>query len=110
MKVNDRIKKVRQTLGFTQAKFAERIAISTSYLAGMELGTKKVNERTLRLLSMEFGVDEHWLRTGAGSAFSRECDARVIKATSLLKSLEPQLQKCALVQLNALAELQKKRQ
>ncbi|MDR1908223.1 MAG: helix-turn-helix domain-containing protein [Holosporales bacterium] len=103
--MKDRIKEVRQAVGLTQPKFAERIAISTSYLAGMELGTKTINERTLRLLCVEYGVDEQWLRTGEGSMFSGETDGRVIKATSIFKSLNPQLQDFALTMLNELSEL-----
>jgi len=101
-----RIKQVRLTLGLTQIKFAERIAISTGYLAGMELGNKKVNERIIRLISMEFGVNEHWLRTGEGSMYNEEADINIAKLTSLFKSLTPEYQECALTQLNALADLQ----
>ena len=47
MTINKRVKEIRQITGLTQIKFAERIAVSTSHLAGMESGDKKVNERTL---------------------------------------------------------------
>lgn len=105
MSINARIKEVRQTVGLTQNKFAERIAISTSYLAGMELGDKKINERTIRMISMEFNADEHWLRSGEGSMFNNEVEARVTKAAKLFKSLNPQFQDCALNQLNELVKL-----
>ncbi len=105
MTKNLRIKQIRQRLGLTQAKFAKRIAISTSYLAGMELGDKKVNDRTIKLIGMEFNVDEHWLRTGDGPMLRDETDMRVTKAVSLFKSLSPELQKCALEVLNALADV-----
>ena len=105
MSINDRIRQVRQTLNLTQAAFGKRVAISTSYLAGMELGTKKINDRVIRLIAMEYGVDEHWLRTGEGAMYSEDIDVAIIKVTSLFKSLKPKYKECALIQLNALADL-----
>ena len=105
MSTSDRIRQVRQTLGLTQTVFGKRIAISTSYLAGMELGTKKINDRAVRLIAMEYGVDEHWLRTGEGSMYNEQTDVAVIKITSVFKSLKPKYQECALIQINALADL-----
>ncbi|MDR1668858.1 MAG: helix-turn-helix transcriptional regulator [Oscillospiraceae bacterium] len=105
MTKNLRIKQVRQRLGLTQSKFAKRIAISTSYLAGMELGDKKVNDRTIKLIGMEFNVDDHWLKTGEGPMMRDETDLRVTKAVSLFKALTPIQQKCALSQLSALSEM-----
>jgi len=106
MSINERVREIRQTVNLTQTKFAEHIAISTSYFQGIECGAKKVNERTVRLISTEFGVDEHWLRTGEGSMFREENDIEVIKATSIFKSLNPRFRKSALTFLNELAELQ----
>lgn len=106
MSPNERIKQVRKALGLTQMKFAERTAISTSYLAGMELGDKKVNERIIRLIGAEFGVDEHWLRTGDGTMYNAETDVKVAKLMSLFTGLNPKFQECALKQLDELAELQ----
>jgi len=47
MSTKDHIKQVRLKLELTQGEFAKRISISTSYLAGMESGDKKINDRTL---------------------------------------------------------------
>ena len=47
MTINKRIKQVRQTLDLTQIKFANRIAISTSYLAGMELVVNRKNNNSI---------------------------------------------------------------
>ena len=105
MSIRERIKKVRQTLGLTQGKFAESIAISTSYLSGMEIGDNKVSERIIRLINMEFGVDEHWLRTGEGEMYDEEADTKAIKATSLFRLLNPRFQNFALNHLNELVGL-----
>jgi len=41
---------------------------------------------------MEFGVDEHWLRTGEGAMSDYTVDAKVRKATSLFKMLDSPFQ------------------
>jgi len=71
----------------------------------MELGNRKINNRTLRLIGAEFGIDEHWLRTGEGAMYHETAEINLAKAISLFKSLSPQYQDCALTQLNALADL-----
>ena len=106
MTINQRIKQIRQTVGLPQTKFAKRIAISTGYIAELELGNRQVGDRIIRLISMEFGVDEHWLRTGEGSMYDDEAEMKVIKASSLFKLLNPRFQDFALNQLNELFELQ----
>jgi transcriptional regulator with XRE-family HTH domain len=107
MSINERIKYIRNHLNLTQVKFSERIAISTSYLAGLELGDKKVNERIIRLIVNEFSIDEHWFKTGNGEMFNENSNISVAKITSLFKSLSPQYQACALEQVNALFELER---
>ncbi|GHU82497.1 hypothetical protein AGMMS50284_4460 [Clostridia bacterium] len=105
MTIGERIKQIRQALSLTQTKFAERIGISTSYVAEIEIGNKTANDRTMRLISTEFQVDEHWLRTGEGEMYHEAAAANIAQITSLFKSMSPGFQQCALTQLNALAEL-----
>jgi transcriptional regulator with XRE-family HTH domain len=105
MPINQRIKEVRQAVALPQAKFAERIAISTGYIAELELGKKNATDRIIRLIGMEYGVDEHWLKTGEGSMFNNDADMKTLKAASLFKLLNPRFQEFALNQLNELTEL-----
>ena len=105
--INERIKDVRGTIGFTQSKFAERIAISTSYLGEIELNVKVANERVIRLIVAEFNVNESWLRTGEGDMFSQDVDAHVAKIISLFKSLDQQFQLFVLNQLEGIVEFHK---
>ena len=107
MSIKDRVKEVRQTQKLTQSEFGKRIAVSTSYLGGMECGDKKINDRTIRLICMEYNVSERWLRTGEGSMYDKTADINLAKVTSLFKSLSPNFQECALVQLSSLVELDK---
>jgi transcriptional regulator with XRE-family HTH domain len=102
----ERLKAVRRTLGLTQVKFAERIGIASSYLAEMELGKKRLNDRTIRLINMEFNVNEHWLRTGEDEMYDKESAVNLAKATSLFKSLTTPHQGVVLALLNALTDLQ----
>lgn len=105
MTIGSRIKQIRQAVELTQKVFANRIAMSVSYFAEMELDKKAINERTIRLICMEFNINENWLRTGEGSMFNEDVNINVIKITSIFKSLEPDFQECALAQLNKLLEL-----
>jgi len=106
MSTKDRIRQVRHSLELTQKKFAERISISTSYINGIECGDKKINDRVIRLISMEFGVSENWLHTGEGEMYNAEEDVALVKANSLFKSLNPQYREHALAQLDGLVYLQ----
>jgi transcriptional regulator with XRE-family HTH domain len=104
MTINERINEIRFALGLTQAKIAERITISTSYYADIERSDKKVNDRIIRLICSEFGVSEHWLRSGDGEMFSDNANAT--RAANLFNSLMPSFQEFALIHLEALVDLQ----
>jgi len=103
--INERIKTIRNTLGFTQVKFADKVALSHSYLAEIETGAKATNERLIKLISAEFNVNENWLRTGEGMMFNQDFDAQIAKITSLFKSLNRSFKECAVIQLEGLADL-----
>jgi transcriptional regulator with XRE-family HTH domain len=105
MSINERIREVRNATGLSQAKFSTRMAISSSYLADIELNNKPATERIIRLLSTEFNVDDNWLRTGEGTMFNAEMDVQVAKIISLFKSLNQQFKGCALNQMEELADL-----
>ena len=108
MTIHERIKEVRLIIGFTQSKFAERIAISTSYLAEIEHATKAVNDRIIKLVVAEFDVNGNWLRTGEGEMFNNDIDILVNTVVSLFKSLNAQFQQCAVHQLEELVSLHEK--
>ena len=64
--MNARIKEVRQLSGLTQAQFADKLNISRNYIALMEIGDRVPSDRTIADICREFGISEHWLRTGEG--------------------------------------------
>ena len=105
MLINKRIKEVRNVLDLTQSKFSRRIAISTSYLAAIELGNKRAHDRVVRLIINEFNVCEVWLRTGEGEMFADDLSAATSKIISIFTSLTPEFQKYAIEQMTALDDL-----
>lgn len=67
--MNDRIKKLRQTLGLSQDEFGRRLGVTRGAVTNIEL--KKVEPKPLfvDLICREFNVSEDWLRTGEGEMF-----------------------------------------
>ena len=106
MTANDRIKKVRQTLGLSQAKFAKGISISNGYIAGIELGNRNVNDRIIKLVCASYGVNDKWLKTGEGEMFFPERDEKLEQAVAAFKELKPEFQDYVLQQINALLKVQ----
>ena len=83
MEIRNRLKELRTALGMTQVKFAERIAISTSYISEVESGIKEINERVLRLIIAEFNVNEQWIRNGQGVMFNENVTAFTSEAIGI---------------------------
>ena len=100
--VNERIKQLRTTLKMSQAEFAKAIFISNGYIADMEIGNKKVNDRIIRLLSMTFGVNEPWLKHGEGSMYHTTPQDKLQKMTRLFNELSPKLQDYVMLQIEQL--------
>lgn len=106
MSANQRIKQVRQALNLSQAKFAKAISISNGYLAGIELGNRKVNDRLVKLVSVTFNVSDTWLKTGVGDMFEERPNQLAESAISLFKELKPAYQQYILNQIDQLLEIQ----
>lgn len=106
MSANQRIKQVRQALNLSQAKFAKAISISNGYLAGLELGNRKVNDRLIRLISITFNVSSNWLKTGNGDMFEEQPNQLAEVAISMFKELKPIYQRYILNQIDQLLEIQ----
>ncbi|GHV88818.1 hypothetical protein AGMMS50267_11780 [Spirochaetia bacterium] len=64
--INQRILKIRRVLDYTQEKFARSISLSRSALAVIEINRSKVNDRLIKMICLTYGVNEIWLKTGAG--------------------------------------------
>jgi len=105
MEIKDRIKDVRTTIGLSQVKFAERIAVAASFISEVESGVRDVNERAIRLIIAEYNVSEDWLRAGVGSMFNDDVTASVSEAMGMFKSLDQTFQDGALKILAVLTEM-----
>jgi transcriptional regulator with XRE-family HTH domain len=104
--INQRIVTARHALELSQAKFAERVKISNSYMGAIELGTRRVNDRIIKMISMTCGVNENWLKTGGGSMFDNIEDFKLSQVIATFKKLDPSFQDYLIKQLDILLELQ----
>jgi len=92
--INLRIREVRSAVGLSQVKFSSILALSDSYIAGIETGRIPVNERLIRLVSTSFNVNETWLRYGEGDMFLEAIpeDGRFRNLVSMVRGLPPKYQ------------------
>ena len=67
--MDERIKKLRNTLGLTQQEFADKIGIKRNTIAQYEGGRNAPIDAVITLICREFNVNEAWLRTGEGEMF-----------------------------------------
>ena len=64
--MQNRIKELRKSLGLNQTEFADKLGIATSTISCYELGTRVPSDAIIKSICREYGVNETWLRTGAG--------------------------------------------
>lgn len=85
--MKDRIKELRKAAGLNQTDFGKRVGVSLSAVQKWESGENVVSDSVVLLLCREFGVNETWLRTGAGDmrrAKSREAELGELIRSRLL--------------------------
>ena len=103
--VNDRIKQVRLALKLSQAKFCRGIPLTSGHYAEIELGNRKVNQRTIKLIAASYGVNEGFLRTGEGGMFDTSPDPKLEELIRLFSSLPVNFQDYILRQIKDLKKL-----
>ena len=79
MAIGERIKQVRKDAELTLEKFAERIGIKGPSVSMIERGISNPSQQTISLICREFGVNEDWLRTGAGEMFAKTYESELEK-------------------------------
>jgi len=111
LSINERVKEARKALSLTQTTFAKRIAISNGYIAGIELGQRNVNERLIKLISSEFGINEKWLKTGEGLmlASDKKKEKQIETLINIFEELSPDMQAFFVSQVEALLTIQKEK-
>ncbi len=60
---------VSEACGGNRSAFARRLGISAPYAAQLCAGQRLPSDRTISDICREFGVNETWLRSGAGEPF-----------------------------------------
>ena len=70
--MNERIKKMRRELGFTQQRFADELGMKQNTIATYEMGRAIPSDSTIKFICYKFGINETWLRTGEGEMFAPE--------------------------------------
>ena len=108
MTISKRIRHVRQTLNMSQVEFAKSIYISNGYIAELECEHRKVNDRIIHLISLTFGVNEKWLRTGDGDMFFKTPGEKLQRMVSLFSELPPKFQDYVVTQIEQLLHVTNK--
>jgi transcriptional regulator with XRE-family HTH domain len=106
--INARVKQVRQALNLTQLQFCEKIFLTGGHYAGIELGNRRVNDRTITLIATIFGVHERFLRTGEGEMFDKTPDYNLAQVVRIFQELPPDFQDYILRQIEDLKKLNNK--
>jgi transcriptional regulator with XRE-family HTH domain len=104
MTVNERLALARKTLKITQRELAEKISVTTGFIASMEIGDRKVNPRIMKLVSSIYNVNLQWLETGEGEMFYTNTEKEIEEIISLYKRLNPFFRKFIMRQLHDLIE------
>jgi len=102
MTIGKRIRLVRQTLNMSQVEFAKAIYISNGYIAELECEHRKVNDRIVHLVSLTFGVNEKWLKTGDGDMFFKTPGEKLQRMVGLFNELPPKFQDYVMKQIEML--------
>lgn len=68
--MNERIKKLRKSLGLTQLEFGEQVGVKANTIGNYEIGLRTPSDAVIRAVCREFNVNEDWLRTGEGEMFN----------------------------------------
>lgn len=64
--LEERLKKLRNSLGLNQKDFARSLSLGQSTWAMIEVGKRELNDRHVKLICNIYNVNESWLRTGEG--------------------------------------------
>ncbi|GHT95563.1 hypothetical protein FACS1894141_4410 [Spirochaetia bacterium] len=107
--INRRIPQIRMVLDYTQEKFADGIKLSRSALAGIEINRRKVNDRLIKMICLTYGVNETWLKTGAGEMFDVGNDAKLERIIRNFNKMDDTLQDYVMKYLDWLVEYYEQR-
>lgn len=89
--IADRVAAIIKESGLTQSKFAARLHIGQSQISAFCSGSRAPTDRVIADICREFGIDEHWLRTGEGEMRRRVPDTEALAAQlgAILRDVDP---------------------
>ena len=85
--LNQRIKKLRESLKMTQEEFAASLSMSGRSVQRWEAGLQSIQETSLRMIELVFNVSPKWLRNGKGKMFTQTLFPDAERLVEWLKSL-----------------------
>lgn len=86
MTQNERLKKIREVLNYTQKDFGKKIDVGQTYLSQIESGDRPLTEKIIKLVCYEFHVSYAWLVNGDGEMFSNNDAALKDKVDRIMES------------------------
>lgn len=106
--MNERIKALRKELELNQAEFGEKIGVSRSVIANIELNRVEPKELLVKHICDIFNVNEQWLLNGSGEMFTIKPthDKSLDELLNLYQGLKPEFQEYVLQQIDRLRKLQ----
>lgn len=67
--MNERLRELRKALNFKLRELAERLGVSIGNVCDWESGRAPIPRARVYQICKEFGVNEEWLKNGAGDMF-----------------------------------------
>lgn len=90
VKIQPRIKTLRQTLGMSQTDFGRKIGVTRSVLSNLDLGITTLQDPLLSLVCSVFNVRREWLETGSGEMFEQpDTEAPFYNAVGSISNDDP---------------------
>jgi transcriptional regulator with XRE-family HTH domain len=83
------LKDLRKTLKLKQSDFAAKIGMAQTSYSQIETGLIDLTEKNVKLICYVFGVNEVWLRTGAGPVFESSPGEDEKRLLDLFNKLTP---------------------
>ncbi|GHU66593.1 Cro/CI family transcriptional regulator [Spirochaetia bacterium] len=82
--MNNRLKELRKKVGLNQLEFAKTLQMAQNSYSQIETGQTPLTEKNITLICLKFGVNEGWLRAGAGDMFIKKEMAESSEETELI--------------------------
>ena len=101
-----RFGEVRKALGLTQIEFANDLKISQSHASAIEMGSRKIPERIIKLICFTYQINENWFKSGKGEMFKKGRDFKLEEVVKNFNKLDELLQDYVLKQIRLALEYQ----